>query len=698
MFRSRFKNLSIETKLQFINMATAGVALGLVLVFLTLHELWYQRETLLENLKADGRMIASNASAAVLFQDRDEATEILSALQASPAVTRAVIYLPDHKPFASYSRDAELAAPADGAVVTTHPPSLFPSALEFWQDIQVRDEKIGDLLIEADPHDLYRTLPRYLSIIALSASIALLLAFLVLQRLKTAITAPLLNLTDLMRKVSRHKDYSLRSEVHSSDEVGSLAHCFNDMLEQIQHRDRSLREELSERRRAEEHLDRLAYYDTVTGLPNRHYFNERLAHIIGGANSFAERTALMFIDLDNFKIINDTLGHAVGDLLLQDVGIRLKALLRSGDYIFRIGGDEFAVILEKVEHPEDCMAVAEKIIQAFSTCFTLDQHQIFVGASIGISFCPDDATEAGTLLKNADTAMYSAKERGKNTFQFFQPEMKGRALNRLTLENNLRRGLERSEFVLYYQPQFDLESGRITGMEALLRWSHPELGTVSPAEFIPIAEDSGLIVPLGEWVLRTACAQAAIWQAGCAVPFVLGVNISGRQFKDDTVAEKVLQIVLETGMDPRLLELELTESTLMDGSAANMRKLMRLRAMGIRFSIDDFGTGYSSMSYLKRFPIATLKIDRSFIDGIPDNPEDVAITTAIIAVGKSLNLELLAEGVETREQAEYLRKNGCRHIQGNYFSKPLPANEASLLLLVSNGKPAAVAGTSATTP
>lgn len=690
--RSRFSKLSIETKLQIINMATTAVALVLVLAFLLAHEFWIHRQSLLSNLQADARMIASNASAAVLFRDQDEAAEILAALQASPSIVQAIIYLPDHKPFARYSRSPYKPAPQDAAKEPAGS-SLFAGKLEFWQDIQVNGEKIGDLFIEADPHGLYRTILRYFTIILLSAVIALLLAFMVLQRLKPAILAPLQTLAELMRKVSRHKDYSLRSPVESADEVGSLAQCFNEMLEQIQHRDRSLREELSERRRAEEHLDRLAYYDTVTGLPNRHYFNERLAHVIGGANSFAERTALMFIDLDNFKIINDTLGHAVGDMLLQDVGGRLKALLRSGDYIFRIGGDEFAVILEKVEHPEDCVAVAEKIIQAFAGCFTLDQHQIFVGASIGISFCPDDATEAGALLKNADTAMYSAKERGKNTFQFFQPEMKGRALNRLTLENSLRRALERSEFVLYYQPQFDLESGRITGMEALIRWRHPELGTVSPSEFIPIAEDSGLIVPLGEWVLRTACAQAARWQADCAVPFVLGVNISGRQFKDDVLVDKVLQIVLETGMDPRLLELELTESTLMDGSHANMRKLMRLRAMGIRFSIDDFGTGYSSMSYLKRFPISTLKIDRSFVDGIPDNHEDVAITTAIIAVGKSLSLELLAEGVESRQQAEFLQSMGCTHIQGNYFSKPLPVSEASLLLLVSNGGRRRNAGT-----
>jgi EAL domain-containing protein (putative c-di-GMP-specific phosphodiesterase class I) len=275
--------------------------------------------------------------------------------------------------------------------------------------------------------------------------------------------------------------------------------------------------------------------------------------------------------------------------------------------------------------------------------------------------------------------MYYAKERGKNTYQFFQPAMRGKALQRLNMENSLRRALEKNEFILHYQPQLDLDSGQIIGAEALLRWLHPDLGTVGPSDFIPLAEETGLIVPLGEWALRTACAQAVAWQAEGLGPIAIAVNLSGRQFKDENLVENLLRIVREAGLDPGLLDLELTESTLMDGSLANMEKLTALRDAGIRFSIDDFGTGYSSMSYLKRFPLNTLKIDRSFVDGIPENHEDVAITTAIIALAQSLNMRVIAEGVETREQADFLKRKGCPHVQGHFFSRPLSAAEFTLL-------------------
>lgn len=678
--RLRLENSSIETKLVRITMMTTGFSLLLVFLFLLTIEFFFYRQNIFNNLTVQAKLISENSTAAVVFRVPKTANEILSALQSSPEIIRAEIFLsePEINPFAKFEREAssETIDPIKPAWLPAFQPRL-----QLRQDILFNGVKIGVLLMEADMRGLYWTVARYAGLTLLAAFSALVPAFLLLQRLKTVITTPMSALYQLMRKVSRNKDYSLRSDNDSPDEVGALARSFNEMLEQIQIRDGNLRTELSERKRAQELLDRLAYYDTVTGLANRHCFNERLGYTVAGAKSFGKRAALMFIDLDNFKIVNDTFGHHVGDHLLAAAGERLKGILRSSDIIFRIGGDEFAIILEHVESSEDVVGVAEKIIQGLSSRFLVEGNEVYIGASIGASLFPDDTDEPAVLLKFADTAMYYAKAQGKNTYQLFHAEMKGKAVERLNMENNLRRALEKNEFFLEYQPKLDLDTGKIFGVEALVRWQDPNLGLVSPASFIPVAEETGLIFPLGEWVLRTACAQAAEWQSEFPDQPIISVNLSGRQFHDDKLVEKVQQIVFDTGINPHMLELELTESTLMDGTESNLSKLNKLRAMGIRFSIDDFGIGYSSMSYLKRFPISTIKIDRSFVQGLPGDLEDVSIIKAIIALGLSLNMNLLAEGVETKEQADFLKANGCPNIQGYYFSRPLPARALTDLLL-----------------
>lgn len=677
---SRFKNAPIETKLQLINLATTSLALLLIFIFLLANEFLFYRQNLRDNLTVQAKMIGINSTSAVVFRDQKAADETLSALQASAEIIRAVIYLPDDTLFARFERSARLENFKTLGWLKHIGLSYFNARLDLQEEIFFQDEKIGRLVIEADMQGLYQTLLGYAAITLLAALVALVLAGLLLQRLKSTITTPLSRLRDLMYKVSGDRDYSLRSPVDSNDEVGALARCFNEMLEEIQGRDSCLKDELSERKRAEQRLDILAYYDSLTNLPNRHHFDERIAKNIGKAKRVEDRFGLMFIDLDNFKIINDTLGHNIGDLLLIGVGERLSHVLRGKDFVFRLGGDEFAVILEDVFEREQAGLVAKKVIETLSTVFLLKEHRAYIGASIGISFYPADAADAFTLLRQADAAMYHAKDRGRNTFQCYLPKMNDKAMNRHNTGNDLRLALERDEFVLEYQPQFDLAAEKINGVEALLRWRHPDLGIINPSEFIHIAEETGLIVPIGEWVLRTACAQAAIWQAEHTESPSMAVNLSGRQFKDDSLVEKVLQILSQTGLNPQLLELELTESSLMDNSDANMEKLMRLRAAGINLSIDDFGTGYSSMSYLKRLPISTLKIDRSFVDGIPENSEDVAITTAIIALGHSLNMGLIAEGVETQAQADFMKNNGCTHVQGYFFSRPLPAWRLSELL------------------
>jgi diguanylate cyclase (GGDEF)-like protein len=523
--------------------------------------------------------------------------------------------------------------------------------------------------------------------------LALLFGFLVIDRLQRSISEPIVELAAITRAIAEARDYSVRAPETASDEIGALGRSFNEMLVQIETRERELAHELSERIRAEERLDRLAHFDTVTSLPNRYYFNERLADAVQRTNRFGDPAALLFIDLDNFKIVNDTLGHHVGDNLLRLVAARLSGVVRSGDSLCRIGGDEFALILPNVTDHAQAEQIAAKCIEAVSGPIDIEGSEIYVTVSIGISLCPHDASEASDLLKQADTAMYHAKARGKNTYQVFLPEMRGKAQKRLILETSLRRAIERKEFVLHYQPQIDLANGRIVSVEALVRWQHPDLGLVSPLEFIPVAEETGLIVPIGEWVLRTACAQAADWARNNATPLRMAVNLSGRQFRDDTLIEQVLMILRETGLEPNLLELELTESTLMDAGPNTIDRLQELRAAGIHLAIDDFGTGYSSMSYLKRFPVGMLKVDRSFVRDLPGDTDDAAITQAIIAMARSLNISVTAEGVETAAQAEFLTQAGCTLTQGFYYARPLPANEMQALIEHRGDTPYPLAGT-----
>jgi diguanylate cyclase len=477
----------------------------------------------------------------------------------------------------------------------------------------------------------------------------------------------------------------MRAPDSSLDEIGSLARDFNTMLTQIEIRDRELAHELAERCRAEERLDRLAHFDTVTSLPNRYYFNERLNDAVSRATRFGDPVGLLFLDLDNFKIVNDTLGHHVGDELLRRVAVRLEKALRSGDMICRIGGDEFAVILPNVADHEQAARVATKCLEAVADPFDIEGNEVYVTVSIGISVCPRDTTDAADLLKQADTAMYHAKARGRNAYQLFLPEMRGKAQKRLILETSLRRAIEREEFLLHYQPQVDLASGKVVAVEALVRWQHPDLGLVSPLEFIPIAEETGLIVPVGDGVLRTACAQARAWLDGSVGPLRMAVNLSGRQFREDGLVEQVLAILRETGLPPDLLELEITESTLMDAGPTTIERLHQLRAAGVHLAIDDFGTGYSSMNYLKRFPVGMLKVDRSFVCELPGDADDAAITQAIIAMARSLNIGVTAEGVETQAQADFLAQAGCTLTQGFLFAHPLPADDVALLIMKRNG-------------
>ena len=438
--------------------------------------------------------------------------------------------------------------------------------------------------------------------------------------------------------------------------------------------------DITERKVAEERIQSLAYFDALTGLPNRTLLRDRLTLALASARRNKSKVALFFLDLDRFKNINDSLGHSVGDLLLKGIAERLKTWGREQDTIARLGGDEFLVVLNDVREVGDAAVAARRFMDSMTAEIVIQNHTLSVSCSLGISIYPEHGTDSETLIKNADAAMYTAKDSGRNNFKFFTADMNARAVERLNLENSLRAALERKELFLMYQPQMDMASGKMIGLEALLRWQHPEMGLVPPNDFIRIAENSGLIVPIGEWVLRTACSQARKWQDEGLAAVSVAVNVSAVQFRREGFCELVRKVLLDTGIPPQYLELEVTESLLLSSADVTFSVLQELKDMGLSLSIDDFGTGYSSLSYLKRFPVSKLKIDRSFVRDVALDPDGAAITTAIISMAKSLNLKVIAEGVEDEAQMSFLRAHHCDEIQGYYYSKPLMTDEIAAKL------------------
>jgi diguanylate cyclase (GGDEF)-like protein/PAS domain S-box-containing protein len=431
---------------------------------------------------------------------------------------------------------------------------------------------------------------------------------------------------------------------------------------------------------SEARLDQLAHHDPLTGLPNRLLLNARAEHALARARRNEKQMAVLFLDLDRFKYINDTLGHPAGDLLLQQVAERLRKCVRDEDTISRLGGDEFTILLEELDDAGAASTVARKILGALSEKAVLFGREVFVTCSIGISLYPRDGEDIVTLFKNADSALYRAKDQGRDTYQFYTEELTTLAVERLELENDLRHALETGELLVHYQPQVNLRSGRITGMEALARWQHPRRGLLMPADFIPLAEETGLIVPLGEWVLRTACFQAKAWLDAGLSTAPVAVNLSPRQFRQKDLVERIAGTLQESGLPPDHLELEITEGLVMFNVEASVTLMGRLKDLGVRFSIDDFGTGYSSLSYLKRFPIDKIKIHQSFVQNITTDPEDAAISSAIISLTHSMKRKAIAEGVETDAQREFLLSHHCDEIQGHHFSKPAPADVIERLL------------------
>jgi diguanylate cyclase (GGDEF)-like protein len=481
--------------------------------------------------------------------------------------------------------------------------------------------------------------------------------------------------------------------VFLSEEINTFTPAFVELLQRLcrnvsfalENFDRA-----EEKERAEEKIKHLATHDTLTNLPNRRLFNELLEFSIESARRYERPCAVMFIDLDRFKLINDSLGHAAGDLLLIEMAKRLRDCLRASDVVARQGGDEFVVLLNEIPDVAHVKAVAANILTAVARPVMLSGHECRVTASIGVAMYPDDGTDEQTLTKHADIAMYLAKTEGKNGVRLFSRKIKTPSLDRLMIETNLRLALERDEFCLHYQPKVDVRSKRISGVEALVRWNHPELGLLPPSQFIPVAEETDLIFPIGSWVIKTACAQNMAWQRQGLPLISMAVNVSPRQFMDDNLLRDIDDALATSGMDPQYLQIEVTESMVMLNIDRAIRVLEAIYSRGVRLAIDDFGTGYSSMSMLKRFPIDTIKIDRSFVRDLPDNSQDKAIAQAIISMGKALGLTIVAEGVETLEQDQFLSGQACDEIQGFLFSKPVPADQIAGLFQVERQAPAAL--------
>ncbi len=433
----------------------------------------------------------------------------------------------------------------------------------------------------------------------------------------------------------------------------------------------SIARDITDRKRAEETIRRQAYYDVLTNLPNRMLFKDRLEQAMKHAHRNKQMLGVIVLDLDRFKNINETLGHLLGDKLLVAVSERLLGILNESETIARFGGDEFTLLLPQVNNVEEATQHAQKIIELLAAPFKLSNHELHVTTSIGIAFYPDDGENSEILLKNAETAMYRAKEQGRNNYQLYASIMNVSAFKQLLMENSLRRALEKEEFVVYYQPQIDIKTQKIIGAEALVRWQHPDLGLVFPTEFIGLAEETGLIVPIGEWVIRKVCSQMKKWQDTGYDKVCVSVNLSARQFQQRNLVNNIAHILQETGLDPQYLGLEITESIAMKNADFTISALMELKKMKIHLSLDDFGTGYSSLSYLKRFPLETLKIDRSFVRDITTDPNDAAIVTAVVALAHSLKLNVVAEGVETEGQLSFLKSHDCDHVQGYIYSHPL---------------------------
>ena len=674
--RRLFYKLSLRGKLTFIITLTSCLILLLTFVAIITLQRISLRNNLLQEAQVLSRGIGENCAAAMIFNDQQVATLALEPLAAIPHVIGARLFDKKQEVFAEFyqnpARDPEIDELKVEIVLRQG--HIFSSTyLDVFEPVIYEGELLGQLMLRADLAKVNKVLIQYSWFGVVVFIIYSLLAFLLASSLQRLISEPIKSLALSMQTISQEKNYSHRVQKSSNDALGSLFDSFNEMLTEIEIRDQELMS-------SEANLEYLANHDPLTQVANRLLFHDRLEHSLARAKRMKSRLAVLFIDLDRFKNINDSLGHDIGDKVLCVVVERLNVLVRDADTLARVGGDEFVIILDQIKKANDVGRYVQKLLREMSQTIEIADQKVHVTASVGVSLYPENGEDADSLMRTADIAMYQTKNNGGNHYQFYSPDMNIDARESLLLENQLREALQKKQLVLYYQPQIDLKTGRLVGFEALIRWNHPEIGIVSPLDFIPLAEESGLIVPIGEWVLYAACKQMKKIQEKWQLPLTIAVNLSARQFIHPSLVQTVAEVLYRTKLKPRCLELEITESMVMGNIDQSISKMNEFKKMGVQLAIDDFGTGYSSLEYLKKFPLSKLKIDQSFVRELGTDSNDTAIVNSVIALGKSMSLEVIAEGIETIEQLDLLKKEGCDQGQGYLFSKPLPFSDVSPLL------------------
>jgi len=708
-----FDTLSVRYKLIALMVAISFVSLLIASVAFIRTDRVSTRQVVYDNLASMASIIAANSTAAILFGDAAAARETLGFLESRKHIQAAAIYNAAGEEFATHTRA--------GLDVEFPEPDLLQENVLFRNNhielnlpIVYLGNTIGAVYLRSDITAIHQRLTMFLRIVAVVLVSSLLITIALSTRMSRIITDPLLRLSKIARQITTEKNYSLRVVGLGKDELGDLIANFNAMLDEIQARDNALEvhkhmleervwqrtrelkvanlELESAKERAESVARRMQYHahhDSLTGLPNRTLLNDRISTELAHARRQQTVLALLFLDLDRFKLINDSLGHATGDQLLRVISRRLSSCIRDEDTVARLGGDEFMVLLPRISGSADAGRIGRKILDCLVEPVSCNGHELHITTSIGISVYPYDGRDAETLVKNADISMYRAKELGRNKVVYYTAEMNAGSRKQLALETSLRKAVENNELQLHYQPKVDINRNSIVGVEALLRWERPGMGYISPLEFIPIAEDCGLIAPIGEWVLHTAFADLGSWHAAGHGNISMAVNLSSSQLMRPGLENIVEAVLAASSTDPGMAVLEITENVAMQDIDSAIATLTKLKRMGVRIAMDDFGTGYSSLGYLRRLPVDMVKIDQSFVSGIPESNEDALIAQAIIAMVRSLNLSLVVEGIENARQLRFFRQQGCNIVQGYLFSEPVNAREM-LKILDSHSTPGTI--------
>lgn len=656
------RNKSFRKKIILISMTITGFSLLMISALFMTNEYISNRYTLAKELSNIGKLIGENAKTAVATGDRRAAKEILTSLKYHPSVVTAFIYTNEGEVFTNYPKK-----PIKGLGFLPEGQYLEENLIHTYDTIFYKGKRVGTVYLQSNLQKLYDRLFIFARILVVAVLCTFLFALQISNSLHRIISDPILYLTKVAKRVSNNKDYSIRAKRQSDDEVGDLTNTFNEMLSTIE--------------KAQKKLFYEAYHDSLTGLPNRVLLHDRINQVIRYSKRKPNyQFAIIFIDLDRFKLVNDGLGHTNGDEMLKQFSKRLTGELRDADTVARLGGDEFVILLNQVNQPSDTILVADRIQKITKSPFILDGQTVTITTSMGIAYNKGEYSRASEILRDADNAMYSAKSQGKARYQIFDKQMHIDVMNTLKIEANLRKAIIEKEFILYYQPIYSIKDKKLTRLEALIRWQHPRRGLIFPDEFIPLAEETGLIVDIGKIVFNMVCDQICLWQEKGIQIVETSINFSTKQFDQVGLVKFLKEKINETSVNPVTLGIEITENFAINDLEKGIRLINEIKDIGIRFSLDDFGTGYSSLSFLNTIPVDYLKIDKTLIDNINKDKKNEAIIKAIITMSHDLDFTVIAEGVEKKSQLNILRKYGCDEVQGYLFSRPKPVEEIEKIL------------------